>query len=239
MAPNVLIALDNEWPIFAGSAVANAAVRRWADEEPEISGFTDVHTLCNELRHTADMDKRDSLWLACIRLARHDVVARHLLLQALLPGLFGIVCRYEARWGRDETASMVAAAAVSRIAAYPEHRTSRPAANLIHDTRHELYLTRVREVVKERVRATVELPADIPESRLGADPAEEIVEVLRAALTDRRISAHDARLIFLSRVMGVRTAAIARSEGIPAQTIRQQRRRAETALATDMEVVAC
>jgi hypothetical protein len=239
MAPNALTALDHDWPIFAASSTARTAMRRWGEQDPELARFRDVDAVCNGLRHASDLDMRDRLWLACLRIARHDIAARRLLLHALLPGLFTIAFHYEARWGRDETASMVVAAAVSRIAAYPEHRTSRPAANLIHDTRHELYLARLRDVVKDQIRVTEELPANLPQPGAEPHPAEEIAELLVAAVAGQRISAHDARTIFLSRVLGVKTTAIARAAGIPTQTLRQQRRRAETALATDMEVVAC
>jgi hypothetical protein len=239
MAPNVLAALEMEWPIFAGSSAAKASMRRWAKQEPEIGRFSDLNSLCDGLRHAPDLDERDGLWLACVRIARNDIAARRLLMQALLPGLLTIALRYEARWGRQETASMVAAAAIGRIAAYPEHRTSRPAANLIHDTRHELYLARLRDVVKEQVRIAEELPPNLPDSAHQSHPAEEVVELITGALTRGRISTRDARTILLSRVLGVRTAALARAEGVPPQTIRQQRRRAESALAAATEVVAC
>jgi hypothetical protein len=239
MARNVLAALNTEWPIFATSGAAASALRRWAGSEPELARFDDLDGLVEELRSRTDVDHRDGLWLACIRLARDDIAARRVLLQALLPGLFTVALRYEARWGRQETASMVAAAAVSRIAAYPQHRTSRPAANLIHDTRHELYLARLRDVVREQVRSAEELPLNLPDSGPQAHPAQEIVELVTAAAMLGRISTRDARTILLSRVLGVRTAAIAEAEGVQKQTIRQQRRRAESALAAATEVVAC
>jgi hypothetical protein len=236
MAPNALTALDTDWPIFAASSAARTALRRWGEQEPGIARFSDVADLCDGLRHAADLDARDSLWLACLRIARHDIATRRVLLQALLPGLFTIAFHYEARWGRAETASMVVAAAVSRIAAYPEHRTSRPAANLIHDTRHEVYLARLRDVVKDQIRVTEELPVNLPQPGAEPHPAEEIAELLVAAVAGKRISAHDARTIFLSRVLGVKTAAIARAKSIPVQTLRQQRRRAEAALTSAADV---
>jgi hypothetical protein len=239
MAPHVLAALDTEWPIFAASTAAKAAVRRWAEQEPEIGRFGDLNTLCDELRHAPNLEQRDELWLACIRLARNDIAARRLLMQALLPGLLAIALRYETRWGRQETASMVAAAAISRIAGYPAHRTRRPAANLIHDTRHELYLARLRDVVQEQVHVADELPTNLPQSGTQPHPAEEVVELITAAVARGRISTRDARTILLSRVLGVRTAAIAEAEGVPKQTLRQQRRRAENALAAATEVIAC
>jgi len=237
MALDVVTALNREWPIYAGSAAGRSALEGWGRADPLLKGFDDLHDLVEALNDTADLDGRDELWLAVLRLARDDIDARRVALQALIPGLSAVIGRYESRWGRADTASMAVSAALQRIATYPEGRARRPAANMVRDTQHELYLARLREVAKEAAADRIrELPPELAAVPAEPNPAQDVLDLVRAAVADGRISRKDGQLIVLTRVLGVLTADIARQEGRQPAAVRQQRLRAEAVLVTTTEV---
>ncbi len=129
---------------------------------------------------------------------------------------------------------MVVAAALDRIANYPSKRTARPAANIVRDVRHTLYVARLREVALEAALGTPADPEEAQECKVIApdpSPSEELLGVVSDAVGDGTISQREGRLIVLHRVLGVRTADIAIAEGLRPGTVRKHRLRAELTLA--------
>lgn len=232
--PDLFSALDRDWAEFSGSLQGSQAIRRWRRSCPEFHGFADLPALVAALRCRAHPDARDRLLLELIRLAATDRDARRTVLQVLVPGLVSVARAYGQRWGREEADSMVVAAALDRIASYPSKRTARPAANIVRDVRHCLYVSRLREVALE---AALGEPAAFEEAQgcdaMAPDPSasEELLAVVSQAVGDGTISRRGARLIVLQRILGVRTADIARAEGNRPGTVRKHRLKAELALA--------
>src|SRR3546814_18618524 len=85
-----------------------------------------------------------------MRIGRTDTDADRVALFSLWPGLNVVAHRYGRRWDYDDTAAEVIAAALERIASYPMHRTSSPAANIVLDVRNRLHTLRRRERSEER-----------------------------------------------------------------------------------------
>ncbi len=130
---------------------------------------------------------------------------------------------------------MVVLRALDRIANYPTARTSRPAANIVRDVRHSLYKARLREMA---LQAALGEPAPFEETHSCAataferSPSDELLDVLSCAVRSGAISRLEGRLILLNRILGVRTADIARAEGWRPGTVRKHRLKAELALAS-------
>lgn len=228
--PDIFSALDSEWAHFSRSCEGHAALRRW--RQRTALPFDDLPALVEALRSRTAPDARDRLLHEVIRLCGTDGDARRVVLQALIPGLVGVARSYRLRWGREETDSMVVAAALERIANYPLHR-SRPAVNIIRDVQNDMHRARLREVALEEA---IGAPFPLHELRVLPAPvtpepvSDELVELVTGAVDEGIISRRGARLILLHRVVGVRTEDIARAEGRRPCTVRKHRHQAEAAL---------
>src|SRR3546814_12970957 len=95
-----------------------------------------------------------------MRIGRTDTDADRVALFSLWPGLNVVAHRYCRRWDYDDTAAEVIAAALERIASYPMHRTSSPAANIVLHVRNRLHTFRRRaEALSEVIGATLDVDA--------------------------------------------------------------------------------
>src|SRR3546814_3017347 len=79
--------LDLDWSRFARSGSARCSLQRWRRLEPVLAAFESVETLLAGLRSRKDLDHRDVVWFALLRIARTDTDARRVALFALWPGL--------------------------------------------------------------------------------------------------------------------------------------------------------
>lgn len=224
--------LEQDWHTFSRSTAGSAALARWSDE-PALAPFEQVTDLIDVMQQRADRERRDEVMLTLVHLAVRDADACRVVLHTLLPGLKRLAGIYGRRWGRDDTASMVIAAALTRIATYPPRRAAKPAANIIRDVQHALYVTRKRELRTERSIGVAEdldptEPYPTTDERSGS---EELVDLVTSAVTNGDLAAGDARLIVLQRVHDVPTRELADEEGWQPCTIRRRRRLAEAALA--------
>lgn len=232
--------LDLDWSRFARSGSARCSLQRWRRLEPVFAAFESVETLLAGLRSRTDLDHRDVVWFALLRIARTDTDARRVALFALWPGLNVVAQRYGRRWDYDDTAAEVIAAALERIASYPIHRTSSPAANIVLDVRNRLHTLRRREeALSEAVGAPVGIEAAL---RLPASQptgsARDLVEVVRDGVDAGCVTRRGARLILLHRVLGTPTREVASLEGRRAAAVRKARERAEAALVASAGAVA-
>src|SRR3546814_12628992 len=116
-----------------------------------------------------------------MRIGRTDTDADRVALFSLWPGLNVVAHRYCRRWDYDDTAAEVIAAALERIASYPMHRTSSPAANIVLDVRNRLHTLRRREEALSEVTGApldVDAAACVPtDAQPGTAP--ELVALLR------------------------------------------------------------
>ena len=86
--------LDLDWCRFARSGSARCSLQRWRRLEPVFAAFESVETLLAGLRSRTDLDHRDVVWFALLRIARTDTDARRVALFALWPGLNVVAQRY-------------------------------------------------------------------------------------------------------------------------------------------------
>jgi DNA-directed RNA polymerase specialized sigma24 family protein len=232
--------LDLDWRRFTRSGSARRSLQRWSRLEPVLTSYDSVEALLAGLRSRKDLDQRDVVWFALLRMARTDTDARRVALFALWPGLNVVAQRYGRRWDYEDTAAEVIAAALERITAYPMRRTSSPAANIVLDVRNRLHTLRRRE---EALAAAVGAPASIdaalrlPSSELTGS-ARDLVEVVRDGVDAGCVTRRGARLILLHRVLGTPTRELASLEGRRAAAVRKARERAEAALVASAGAVA-
>src|SRR3546814_14778687 len=103
--------LDLDWSRFARSGSARCSLQRWRRLEPVLAAFESVETLLAGLRSRKDLDHRDVVWFALLRIPRTDTDARRGALLALWPGLNDLPPRQRRRWDHDDPPAPVLAAA--------------------------------------------------------------------------------------------------------------------------------
>lgn len=229
--PDVLTDLERRWGAFAHSTHGRRVLARWQRAEPILANCANLDELTVAARDQEgrDLDHRDELHLALLRLAGHDQDARLTMLHLLRPALVASARLYSDTWPYDEAASIAVFAALDRIIRYP-HGLPRPAASIVRWVR--------RALGKEAARLRRQ-PALVPWNECLEEIAtdeeqpcwDELIEVVVQAINAGAIDHDKARLVLLNRVVGVSTAIIAEEAGTPKATIRQRRNRAEAAIA--------
>ncbi|MBI2169371.1 MAG: hypothetical protein HYU28_07715 [Actinobacteria bacterium] len=229
-----LALLDQDWEAFCRSMQGRKALHCW-----HLAGVAtdaaDVDDLLDRLRHDTDMDRRDGLMMQLLTVGRGDADARRVVLQAVVPGLAGVTRAYSRRWGWNEAGDMVVTAAIERIGTYPLGRTSLPAANIVRDVRHQLYLTRLREVAREAVLNAEPLPEHLTSPPPQLSPSDELLAVVAGAVDNGCITAEAARVVVLSRVYDVSSETLAAPAGVTPGHMRRRRLRAEARIAEAVE----
>lgn len=221
-----------DWQRFATSRKASRRLRAWTVFEPALAGIEDVTELITALRDSVDLDGRDHRWRALLRVARTDADAQRAAIYALWPGLNRVAQMYGRRWEYEDTAAEVIGAALERIARYPVHRRSSPAANIVRDAQNRLHARRSRErALNDALGARVGLgDADAEEEVARRSASEELLSLLDEGVRCGRVSRRGARLILLYRVLDVPTEQVASLEGRRAVAVHRARQRAESAL---------
>lgn len=238
-APDVLALLDRDWRSYRSSATARRALRRWKVCDSAFDRVSEVEDVVTVARGPRS-EGSDEILRALLVMAPHDPAAARVALQTLVPGLAGVVRTYRVRWGREETASMVVAAAFERVLRYSCRRKGSPMGNLVRDVRHDLYELRLKEVALEtslaKSVALLDPARRSPVESGGA--ADELGSVLTDAADKGVIGRRQAQLIYRRRVLGVSTQTLAEAEGLRPCTIRKHRRQAELALVASIRNVA-
>lgn len=236
---NLLTALDRQWVGFAASARGGRTLTRWQAAEPVLAGIPTLDELIHAARDIDgdDLDGRDELHLALLRIAATDEDARCAVLHLLHPALVATARLYSDTWDHEEVASLVVTAALDRIVRYP-HGLPRPAASIVRWVRRALWKEAKRRNVRHRALGCTTVLDDViaTPAVFRRSPSEELLDLIGDALREGVLDADRARLILLHRVFGVSTSAIAEIEGYPPSTIRQRRSRAETKLAASEQV---
>src|SRR4051812_44291145 len=91
--PDVLTALDIDWPNFTRSGSAASSLRGW--RETGAVDLTSFDDLLAALQDEADPEKRDRLVYRFAVLGRSDRDAARVVLQVVRPGLVSVVQRYQ------------------------------------------------------------------------------------------------------------------------------------------------
>ena len=232
--PRIFSSIEQNWRVLAGSPAGGRLLRRWQSTEPDLRSVHSAGDLLAAARDIdgVDLDARDGLQLALLRIAETDTDARLAVVALLRPALNNLARAYADTWDEDEAASRVLTAALGRIVAYPHHRP-RPAATIIRHTHHHLSKQARRERSRRPALPDTSLDLLLDQPAVNQRTAsEELLELIDDAIRAGALNEDRARLVTLHRVCGVPTAALALTEGYPEATIRQRRNRAEAALAS-------
>lgn len=236
---DVLGLLDQDWRSYRTSPAARRGLRRWKRCDASFDRVADLDDVVTIARGPRSRGS-DEILHALLVMAPTDPVAARVALQTLVPGLAGVARTYRPRWGREETASMVVAAAFERVLRYSCQRPGSPMGNLVRDVRHDLYELRLKEVALETALANAganRRPGE-PSPVDGGAAADELGAVLAEALEKGIIGRRQAQLIYRRRVLGVSTQSLAEAEGLRPCTIRKHRRQAELVLVASIREAA-
>jgi DNA-directed RNA polymerase specialized sigma24 family protein len=229
--PDVLTHLERSWGAFAHSARGRRALARWQRAEPVLAGFDTFDELCLAARNQGgdDLDHRDELHHALLRLAGVDEEARLAMLHLVWPALVSAARLYSDTWSYEEAASITVTAALDRILRYPDG-LPRPAASIVRWVRRALG----KEAAKLH-RPPELVPWDDSLDDIAEDveqpPGEELIGLVVDAVQAGAIDPDKARLVLLNRVASVSTATMAELAGLTEPSMRQRRNRAEAAIA--------
>lgn len=131
MINRTLAELDREWAEMQAAPTSVQALARWSDVEPALAGCV---TLGDILRtRKAKPSAAPAILAALSRLSLADELAARTLLQALVPGLLGLVTGPLA--GEPGALDEVISLAWERIRTYPTQRPGSVAANVLWDVR--------------------------------------------------------------------------------------------------------
>ncbi|MEU1813014.1 hypothetical protein [Micromonospora aurantiaca (nom. illeg.)] len=173
--------MEHEWEALTQSSAAAAALRRWADVEPALAGWSDLVALRTATEDRADPARSDAILAGLVRLAARDggddELAARVLLQLVLPGAVRLGRRIGAVTGDPVDAeATVLAELATLIRAYPwRRRPHRIAANLLLDCQQRL--SRAARRVRGEVPVGLE-PALLVDGQAAAGPDDERVELL-------------------------------------------------------------
>ena len=230
MTADLFDQLDREWPDFARSRAARAALSSWQLEHPRLGRFTALDPLRAELARGASPDRAE-LIRTTAQLAKIDPTARRLALQVMVPGLARVARSYRGRWDPDETAATVVHYALERLANWNTDRPVFFAAAIVLDANRELFVAHRRDQERHAAYGTLapfEDALTVPEV-VEATASDTLADLLADVVADRRLDPSDAELIYLTRIAGEPTHLVAAQRGLHPGTLRTHRRQAEHA----------
>jgi hypothetical protein len=214
--------LDEDWARLASSQEGARALEAWRQRWPV---FATCRHLGEVLVRRADPVTAQEVLRPLALMAPSDAVAARTLLQALLPGLLGLV----GSAGRDDPAALeeLVGLAWERIRTYPPHREGSVAGNVVLDVRK-----------RYRRHRTIEKPRSIPHET-WREPSVEQPDTLETAgvggllaLAVQRgvIDRDELEVIVRSRMFDVPLSEVAQERGVSARRLGQERWRAEDRL---------
>jgi DNA-directed RNA polymerase specialized sigma24 family protein len=230
--------LERDWQRELNTPLLRTRFCMWREREPALSRFADPAALVHFLRGPGAHADKDAVLCALLRWARQEPVGARVVLEAIRPGLLRLAGRVlvDAR-EREDLWALLFEVAWEEIRGYPvERRPRRVAANLLLDTLHRI----VGELRRGRVaQAALSFDAaqdDVPASGDGdADVVDDVDGGEVDALLDRAVRAGaitpgEAQVILASRFDGAALASLASSSGVPYNTMKLRRQRAERRL---------
>jgi len=204
----------------------------WSRREPALGGLdpAGVVAVLHDRGRPVDHARRDGLLAALVRLAKVDSEAGVLLVVCLLPGVKARLRSHGRGLEPAEAASMMVDALWERIARYPlDRRPAKIAANLLDDTLADFIAARDRQ----RAWTNHTTPAEFVDDD-GADEAAGLGGSVEVVWHDAEragvVSAADAGLIDVTRLVGVPMPTVARHLGVSTAAAHKRRQRAEARL---------
>jgi DNA-directed RNA polymerase specialized sigma24 family protein len=224
------IGLERDWRRELSDPLLESRFRVWRGAEPALSVFPDAAALVRFLRGPDGSTEKDAVLCALLAWARQESIGARVVLEAMRPGLLRLAGRVsvDAR-EREELWSLLFTVAWEEIRSYPvERRPRRVAANLLLDTLHRI----LGELHSARAK----------QSDLGIDPMDigspasphsdegDVDALMGRAVQACAITLDEADVILSSRIDGMALAALAASAGVPYNTMKMRRQRAERRL---------
>ena len=109
--PDLLRTIAQHWAVTATHRGAPAVLARWQRREPALAEITRLADLAAVAQSRTDLEKRDEVHRAIIRLAGTDETALLAELALLRPGLALIAWRHRDTWDHDEAQARTVALA--------------------------------------------------------------------------------------------------------------------------------
>jgi hypothetical protein len=208
------------------SALEQAAPTRaqwdaWSRKEPSLARLT-YEDLRSELR-ADDQDRKDTLLRVLVRVAHAEHDAFVVVAACLLPGLRHRISRYAPTLDRQDAFAVVAGALFEAVTRYPV--ADQP--GFVASALLALPTRRLRRAVTEERSWTAHTRGDI-ETACAAPGLELSAGAMLAFAVDTGVvTAQDARLILDTRIVGLSLRDAARRLGLPYETAKKRRQRAE------------
>lgn len=215
--------LEREWRHLG----SNRSTAARLPEVLEMTAARDLDGVRRRVEASAPAEADRVLAALAARAVEGDELAARVLLQLLLPGARRLARKWWALGTEAEREAAAVAAVYDRIRCYPlARRPAKIAANVLLDAadllRRQVHDSR-RLVPWDGTVETARPPAD-------ANPAVELLDVVRHAVATNLISEDDAKLVVASRIGGRRMADLALERGAALRTVQKHRKRAERAL---------
>jgi hypothetical protein len=230
--PNPFRSLAREWAALGNTASARTALRRWAETEDVLAGFTSPTEVVASCQRRGDPRAANAVLGALLRLA-DDPLAARAVLQAVLPSLAARAWRR--RWDGSslwddvgELDAEMVVVAMERIAELAGTSPEWPSQAIV-----EVAYARLRwaaQVARRRQVHTVPLDAvhDLAAPDHGVE--DDFADVLLDAVAAGGLRRDDAAVIYATRVLGFTPAEVAERQRRDVRAVRTQRARAERTL---------
>lgn len=219
--------LEREWKALASRSESKDALRRRSAADPRLADFIGFDELIAAVRRPPSAKVGNDVLAALLRLGSEDPFARRCLLEALMPGLIRLACRFPTCGeDADDRLQTVLLHAVERIHDLAGQELPWPAVAIGGYVRDHL---RRAERAHRDPAAPLEAAATIraaPERTAADQLAGVLVEGFRRGT----IRPDDAALLYTTRVAGHPTAAVAAAVGVDPVVLRTRRRRSEQRL---------
>ena len=234
--PHLFRRLSDQWRAAATGPEACAAAARWAADAPVLAGRATPAEVVAACHRRDDPARSAALLRAVLAQVGDGPWPARTVLQAVLPGLCGLVRRARHQVGPDrpwprfeELDQAVLALAAERIATLAPDPPPWPARAIIDGT-----WQRLRGAARAERRWTTHrcLLDSLPErpAEQAANAAEDLVEVLAAAVDTGVLEPADGWLIYASRIDAAPLAALAARTGHSERWTSRRRRAAENLL---------
>ena len=230
-AGSLFRALEAEWRLDGFGRRAGEHVAGWARREPVLAGFGSPGEVVARCNARTDPEWSSAALAALLRLSASDPLAGRTVLQAVLPGLAGVVRRARAASLSDPDGweHEVVAIAWEQIRALSADPPEWPAMAIVN-----LTWRRVRTAIDRRRRyRTATAPLEDSPAPAGSgtrSTGEQLLLILGEAVRRGTITRDGAQVIARTRVLGFTPAETATAAGRTAPCVYKLRERAERAL---------
>jgi hypothetical protein len=233
--PRLFRLLEDDWSHAGRGCAATAALARWTERHPVLSGFTNPAAVVDRC-HSRD-GRASALVGAVLAEAGDDPWAARTVLQAVLPGIAAVARRASRYVGgqrpvwqsSDELHQDVVLIALERIHALAGTAPSYPCRAVVDGTWQRLrhHAASLRQALANQADIDAGAAAVASADRSGL---EELGLAVIEAVNAGALGTLDAGLVYSCHVAGYGVAELAPATGRTARSLWRRRRRAEELL---------